>query len=110
MEKSEAKIQAEIFQWYWNNFCLPIHQHRQMIFHVPNERQLHLNGIGLYPGCADLVVIHNHVPLFVEVKIPNGKQSTNQYFFELHCKKAGLTYIIVNSLEEFKKIIEGKNS
>lgn len=104
-KQSEAKIQATIFQWYWNNFCLPIHSPRQMIYHVPNQMQKRLNNVGLYGGCADLTVIHDTRVYQVEVKEPqSGRQSDNQKKFEAHCKQSGIPYFIVTSLEEFKTL------
>lgn len=104
--QSESKIQSEIFKWYWNNYCLPIHNPRQMIFHVPNQKQIGLNNIGLYPGVSDLVIIHNGNVFMIEVKEPeHGKQSENQKKFESHCIQSLISYAIVFSLEEFKNII-----
>lgn len=109
-KKSEAKIQAEIFQWYWNNYCLPIHNPRQLIFHVPNQKQMGLNNIGLYPGASDLVVVHNSKVLMIEVKEPsNGRQSDNQKKFQSHCLQSGIKYFIVFALDDFKRIIFALN-
>lgn len=107
-QKSEARIQAEIFHYYWNKFCLPIHRPRQMIYHVPNQKQMGLGAIGLYPGVADLTVIHNNRVFQFEVKEPGrGRQSENQKKFMQHCIDSGIPYFIVTSLEEFKGILEG---
>lgn len=104
--KTEARIQAEIFRWYHNTYCLPACSPRQMIFHVPNQNQLALNSIGLYPGVSDLVVIHNRIPYMIEVKEPEkGKQSDNQKRFQSHCIHSGIEYHIVTSLDEFKELV-----
>lgn len=105
--KSEARIQAEIFNWYWNNFCLPIHSPRQMIYHVPNQKQMGLNNIGLYPGVADLTVIHNGRVYQVEIKEPGkGRQSDSQKKFEAHCRQSGIHYEVVTSLDQFQTFID----
>ncbi len=105
IQKSEGKIQSEIFRWYWNNYCLPHHTPRCMIAHVPNQNQHHLVSIGVYPGFADLFVWHMGKLYLVEVKEPlKGKQSPNQVKFETHCSQSGIPYFIVFSLEDFKKI------
>lgn len=83
---------------------------------------MQLMATGLYPGCADIQVIHrqhDHWPdsfintmVFFEVKAPENKagprkngQSQKQIDFEEHCKAMGITYSIVRSLDEFKAII-----
>lgn len=106
MQKSESRIQAEIFRWYHNSFCLSSCSPRQMIYHIPNQRGHHLTSIGLYPGVSDLICIHNGIIHHVEVKEPlKGIQSENQCIFEAHCIQSGLSYDIVRSLEEFKILI-----
>jgi len=123
--KSESRIQQEIVMWYKNTYCLEHYEPRSMIFSIPNEGRgaaaSQLIQTGLYPGVADLCVIHiqRHEPfedmyrdldtiiLFFEVKKPTGVQSPNQKKFEAHCKQMRLPYHIVRSLDEFKKIIVG---
>lgn len=104
--KSESKIQQEIYQWYWNNFCLPSHENREMILHIPNENQHRLMSIGVYAGAADLLVTVLGKVLFVEVKTETGKQSPKQKLFEKHCVNVGIPYYLVRSLEEFKELIK----
>ena len=106
IQKSESRIQQEIFQWYWNNYCLPHNTPRCMIAHVPNQNQHNLIKIGVYPGFADLFVWHFGKLYLVEVKEPEkGKQSPNQIKFEKHCEQSGIPYLVVYSLEEFQKFI-----
>ena len=104
---SEAAIQAEIVRWYNNTYCLVHHNPRGLIFHVPNQNQYKLIGIGVLAGVSDLIVI---LPtgrlIFVEVKDDNGKQSDKQRAFELRVDALGYTYAIVRSLEEFKEVIK----
>ena len=77
-----------------------------MILHIPNEGQHRLVSVGVYPGAADLLVIHMGKTIFVEVKEPiKGLQSENQRKFEKHCQNTGIDYFLVYSLEDFKKII-----
>ncbi len=153
--KSESRIQQEIVTWYKNNYCLQHHNPRCMIFSIPNEGLFQtaslsmpkrfmvilkqaikrllfkLISTGLYPGCADLCVIHQALvythsehkhysptTIFFEVKTPeavsgpkkNG-QSANQISFEKHCKQMSSTYNkipyhIVRSLDEFRHVVE----
>lgn len=117
--KSESKIQQEICLWYKNSFCLKHHNPRCMIFSIPNEGRgaasLQLMATGLYPGCADLLVIHRRIVaedcygltiLFFECKREGGIQSEKQKAFEEHCKEMGIRYNIVRALDEFKQVIE----
>lgn len=119
--KSEARIQAEIVRWYRNTYCLAHHNPRCMIFSIPNEGRgpaaTQLIATGLYPGIADLMVIHDTgigcgecggspKVLFIECKTLIGTQSPNQKRFESHCKAMGIEYKIIRHLEDFRRIIE----
>lgn len=105
MEKSEAKIQNEIFVWCWNNYCLPKHKPRCMIYHVPNEGKFKLNNVGVYAGAADLEVKRKGRSYSFEVKEPTGgRQSEKQKIFEQHCIDCEVPYFIVRSLEEFQEL------
>jgi len=118
--KSEAKLQQEIVTWYKNTYCLKHYPDRCMIFSVPNEgrgaQSARLIQTGLYPGCADLVVIHRiskyvigpckPILLFIEVKTDTGVQSDKQKQFEVHCRQMGVRYEIVRDLGAFKRVIE----
>lgn len=122
--KAEAKIQQEIVMYYRNTFCLKHHKPRSMIFSIPNEGRgaasLQLMATGLYPGCADLMIVHRwakpgHDPpfntacneiVFIECKAEAGVQSDKQKAFERHCGEMGITYHIVRSLDEFKQVLQ----
>lgn len=109
---TEAKIQADIFKWFTNTYCLKNHQRRSLIFAVPNgghrslvEATL-LKSTGVVSGVSDLIVIHKMVLLFIEVKTMNGEQSVTQREFEQRVKAHGFKYYLVRSLEEFKQLIK----
>lgn len=106
--KSESRIQQEIFQWYWNTHCLPVHNPREMFIHIPNEgeRNGRLTSIGLYSGASDIIFTYRGEHLYCEVKDATGTQKPNQKEFEEHVKQCGHTYFIVRSLDEFKSFIE----
>lgn len=123
--KSESRIQAECVAHYRNTYCLKHHNPSCMILSIPNEGRgaasSQLINTGLYPGCADLFVIHKKrvgafmaIKLFfIEIKTPENRtgpkkngQSQKQIDFEEHCKQMGIPYFIVRSLEEFCQIIE----
>ena len=104
-DKSESKIQQEIVVWYTNNYCLKIHEPREIIFHVPNEGQQRLISIGLLPGVSDLICTVAGRFVFFEVKRPGEKQRPKQIDFEKRIKKIGYDYFIVESLAQFQNII-----
>lgn len=111
MEKTEAKIQQEITQWYRNTYCLRHHSPRNVIFSVPNESKDvaeagYKRAIGLFRGASDLVVVQKGEVVFVEVKTPTGTQSKEQKEFESIVKALGFRYEVVRSLEQFKTIVE----
>lgn len=111
-EVSEDYVQNQIWEWYTNTFCLKHHNPRNLIFSVPNggkrdareAKKLQLTG--LLPGVSDLIVIHNGVVLFVEVKKPiGGRQEDAQKDFQMRVESLGFKYYIVRSLEEFQQTI-----
>lgn len=107
----ENVIQAEIYKWYNNNFCLKNHDPQCIIFSVPNggtrniREALLLKATGLVAGVSDLIVIKQNEIIFVEVKTEIGKQSKEQKDFQKIIEKLGFKYILVRSLEDFKKQI-----
>ena len=104
--KSESRIQQDIFKWYWNNYCLPKCEPREVIFHVPNENQHKLVSVGVLAGVSDLVLSFRGRMYFCEVKDAKGKQLPSQVKFEAHIEQVGFEYFIVRSLEEFQEWFE----
>ena len=81
-----------------------------LIFSVPNERAdfreiARLKSTGLLSGASDMILVMPNEVVFVEVKDEKGKQSDNQLKFEGKIKSIGHRYILVRSLEEFKKYV-----
>lgn len=108
---TEDILQAEIFKWYHNNFCLPIHEPRNYIFSVPNgglrnkREAAKMKATGLKAGVSDLIVLQPNRCIFVELKTQVGKQSDKQKDFESIVKSLGFEYFVVRSLEEFKQVV-----
>jgi hypothetical protein len=99
-KKSEATIQKEIV-----NFCK---LNKILIFCVPNEATRSNSkfiGMGVLPGVSDLVLILQNKVIFIELKNHKGIQSEKQKEFESRVLELGHHYIIIRSLEEFKKLI-----
>lgn len=108
---NEDILQAEIYKWYHNNFCTKATEPKHIIFSVPNgafiskQQAMKLKATGLVAGVSDLIIIRPGEVIFCEVKTDIGKQSDVQKIFEQNVIKLGFRYILVRSLEEFKKII-----
>lgn len=107
----ENVIQAEIYKWYNNNFCLKSHDPQSIIFSVPNggtrniREALLLKATGVVAGVSDLIIVRLNEIIFVEVKTEIGKQSKEQKEFQKIIEKLGFKYILVRSLEDFQKQI-----
>ncbi len=107
VQKQEDRIQQEMVMRYNNTYCREGCIPRCMIYHVPNQNQQHLVGIGVLPGVGDLVVIHathTHpigVHYYFEVKTPMGKQSPAQESFQSRIEALGYKYMLVRTMDEF---------
>jgi hypothetical protein len=95
-----------------------------IMFHVPNERadkvqRMIQKRLGVVAGVADLVLCGHSIftgdnvwkaslvprPFFIEVKPPGRKQSAAQKEFEKRCQAIGAPYEVVESQDEFEKIV-----
>ena len=103
--KSESAIQAEIYKWFHNSYCLPHHNPQHCIFAVPNQNQHRLVNIGVRAGIPDMIVIISGTFYFFELKDEKGKQSQAQKDFERYCSVNFIPYYLVRTLEEFQNII-----
>ena len=110
-EISEDYVQNQIWEWYTNKYCLKHHSPRNIIFSVPNggkrdEREAkRLQLTGLLPGVSDLIVIHNGIVMFVEVKKPiGGRHDPEQKAFQQRVESNGYKYYLVKTLDEFKEL------
>ena len=56
-------------------------------------------------GVSDLIIIKPNEVVFCEVKIEKGYQSDKQKDFQNQVETLGFRYVVVRSLEEFKKNI-----
>ena len=113
----ESKIQQEIVTWFNNTYCLKHHTPRYLIYSIPNgipvklppeimARALDLlNKTGMLKGVSDLEIRTDKLTINVEVKAET-KQSPSQIEFQNRLEQLGGIYLIVYSLEDFKKQIE----
>ena len=104
---TESSLQAEIYKYYNNTYCLMNHNPRNIIFSVPNgsnrgiAEAMMLKSTGLLAGVSDLILVHNGNVIFIEVKLPNNNQQPVQKDFETRIKSHNLNYFVVKSLNEF---------
>ncbi len=75
--------------------------HGWFVFHI-------LQGLGSYPGIADLIAIKDGRVLFIECKAPNGKLSEKQDSFRSEIWQHGGEYVVVHDLNELTLYLEGK--
>ena len=62
---------------------------------------------GMVSGVADLAYLQkDRPPIFIEMKLPEGKQSDAQIKWQAVAESTGARYIICRSLEQFKQIVE----
>ena len=110
-DKTESKIQSEIFCWFNNTYCLKFHNPRYCIFSVPNdseskEETMRKLATGLKRGASDLIVLFPNRAVFCEVKTQTGVQSEAQKDFQEQVEKLGFEYILVRSLLDFQNKID----
>jgi hypothetical protein len=99
-KKSEENIQKEII-----NYCK---LNNILIFCVPNEATRNNSkfiGMGVLAGVSDLILVLQNRVIFVELKNHKGIQSEKQKAFESKVDNLGHQYIIIRSIDEFKKLI-----
>lgn len=118
---TEARIQAQIVQWYTNTYCLRHHTPRCLILSIPNGgtrnpiEAMGMKAQGLLPGASDLIVVHttptvySGCMLWIEVKAEAGRQGPEQIEFQARIEALGYRYEIVRSLDQFKAIISALN-
>ena len=102
-QMAEIKIQAEIFQWHWNNHPLE----RGLLCYNLNNSANKIQGnqnkaLGLIAGRSDLVFYYMGIAYMIEIKTETGTQQPAQKKWEETIKAQGFKYYIVRSLEEFK--------
>lgn len=108
---SEDILQAKIYKWYHNTYCTKLNDPQHVIFSVPNgghrskSEAARFKATGLVAGVSDLIVIQPNRIIFVELKLPTGKQQNTQIEFERKIKDLNFEYYVVRSLEDFKKIV-----
>lgn len=110
---SEGKIQAECFQWFWNDYP----RYRGLLFHVANENDRAdsnpiqgaiRKSLGVVPGVSDLILLvptKKYHGLCIEMKDEKGQQRQSQKDWQFLVEQQGYRYEICRSLQQFKEII-----
>lgn len=104
---SEEQLQAACYQWFWNTYP----DQRQMLFHVQQSAVNRITGsrfkaIGVTKGVSDLVWVLKGAVVFIELKMPGGKQSDSQLEFEHKVVGRGHSYKVIYSLQEFQELVQ----
>ena len=102
----EFKIQAECFQWHWNNFP----DQRGRLFTVNNNAPSAYAGsvmkaMGVVAGVSDMVYLSTAGAVFLEFKDPKGKQSISQKWWQGVVEEAGYRYEVIRSVEDFQRVL-----
>jgi hypothetical protein len=105
-EISEDKIQSDSYRWFHETYpdlrgllCYNLNNSRSKIQAMTDR------GLGLQPGRSDLVLYYKGVAYMLEAKTETGRQQPVQKVWEDKIKKAGFSYQIFRSKEEFISII-----
>lgn len=107
---TESKIQQGCVNWY--RYQYP--QLRRFLISVPNggNRDGRTGAVikkeGGMAGAPDLILFDpkgNKLPLLLECKRPKEKQSPTQVLFQEDYAKAGYTYFIFTSLDQFMCVV-----
>lgn len=105
---SEDSFQSDCYLWFHNTYP----QYRGRLCYNLNNSRNKVRGMmdksmGLQPGRSDMVLYHNSHAYMIELKLPGGTQSKEQKKWECTIKNAGFDYVIIRSLEEFQKYLQG---
>jgi len=103
---SEDKLQSDCYMWFHSTYpdfrgllCYNLNNSKNKI------RAMMDKGMGLQPGRSDLVFYYNAKAYMLEAKTETGTQEPNQKVWEAKIVKAGFTYQIFRSKEEFISLI-----
>lgn len=103
---SEHRLQYECYCWFHNKYpdlrgtlCYNLSNSRNAIEGNKNK------ALGLQPGRADMVFYYAGIAYMIELKTPEGKQSSEQKTWQEIMHTQGFPYRIVRSVEEFQDLI-----
>jgi hypothetical protein len=107
MPNSESQLQANCFQWAWNERPETRRLLAYNLNNSANSRQGNMNkALGLIAGRADMELLWNGRLHYFEFKFGRGRQAQLQKQFETVVTDHGATYTIIDNIEQFKNIID----
>lgn len=68
-----------------------------------------VGGLSYKKGIADIYAVYDGLHIEIEVKKPGGHQSAMQEKFEEKCKKIGIPYLCVDSVDQVVAFFESLN-
>jgi hypothetical protein len=109
-KRPEQVMQAEIIRWYRSQYPEPHPMYYLLVSNDNNaisaQQGMKAKAQGRVAGVADLTFYKpGGQPILIELKTPTGRQSPDQKIWQKAIENARYSYVIVRSLEEFKKII-----
>ena len=109
-KRPEEVLQAEIIRWYRSRYPQPNPMYYLLVSNDNNaisaQQGMKAKAQGRVPGVADLTFYKpGGQPILIELKTATGRQSPDQKQWQKAVEDAGYRYVVVRSVEEFKKII-----
>lgn len=110
MRHLEDSLQRMCVQWF--SYQYP--QYARLLHHSPNGGKRNaieaakFKAMGVRAGFPDLILCvasNGYHGLFVELKTAKGRQSEYQKYYQQALEKQGYKYVVVRSLEGFRKVI-----
>lgn len=111
----EGRVQAECVKIAWNEYP----QTRGLYYAIPNENsRVDSNSatgairrsMGVVAGCADTYLAMargGYFGLYIEFKSEVGRQREEQKVFQQRVEQQGYKYVVVHSVEEWRKEWDG---
>lgn len=104
---TEDYLQNQCWIWFTNN-----HRDKGLFVAIPNDESNPVQSkrkrlTGRFKGAADVVLILNQGRVvWVEFKLPKGRQSEAQIRFESLVTELGHQYHVCRSIEQFKELVK----
>lgn len=108
MKREEDILQAECFQWFWNEYP----HLRRTLFHVPNGgvrskiEAARLKAMGVVAGVADLIFLYNQKAYVFELKSPTGTLEPDQVIFQHVMISQNIPHYLIRDFITFQSTIK----
>jgi hypothetical protein len=104
---TESILQQQCFVWHWNEYQDQRGRLYMNYNNPPNKiAGARLKSQGLMAGVADLSYLSPKGLIYIELKMPKGRQSPKQTKFEKMVTTLGYPYHIIRTFEEFQELIK----